>query len=173
MGNLLFSPKGRIGPSEFLKGMAIIGIISALFSMVPAFNFSLGQILGLVGMLLFIPMVFLLIKRSHDGGKSGWMSIVWFIIIVVLYFVAASVVQNMTGGAPLAEMNELVKAAAEEGDLKAMGEIIKEYTPAVSKKTAIPVSIASFVAWMVGAFLINLFVKQDAHENQFGDVPNA
>ena len=171
MGNLLFSPSGRIGPQAFLKGMAIIGIISALFGMVSAFNFGLGQILGLASLLLIIPMFFLLIKRSHDGGKSGWMSIVWFILIVVLYFIAASVVQNMTGGAPLAEMNELTKAAGEEGDIGAAFAIAKEYAPQVAKNTAIPVSIACFVAFMIGAFLVNVIIKQDDHENQFGDVP--
>ncbi|MEP6344012.1 MAG: DUF805 domain-containing protein [Maricaulaceae bacterium] len=173
MGNLLFSPTGRIGTSEFLKGMAIIGIISTLIAIVPAFNFSLGKALGLVAFLLYIPAFFLLIKRSHDGGKSGWMSIVWFILLVVLTIAVAIFVQNKTGGVPLADMNELLKAAREEGDFKIMREIAKEYAPAISKNSAIPMSIASFVAWMFGAFLINLFLKQDPNENQFGDVPSA
>jgi len=171
MGNLLFSPSGRIGPQAFLKGLGIIALLSALISMVPAFNFTLGSILGYVSIILLFPLFCLLIKRSHDGGKSGWMSIVWFLLIVILSFAAASVVQNMTGGAALAEMNELTKAAGEEGDIGAVFEIAKEYAPQVAKKTAIPASIAGFVATMIGGFLINIIVKQDAHENQFGDIP--
>ena len=171
MGNLLFSPNGRVGPQAFLKGLGIIALLSALISMVPAFNFSLGTILTYASIVLLFPIFCLLIKRSHDGGKSGWMSIVWFILIMILGFAATAFAQNMTGGQPLQEMNELVRAAMAEQDLRAVGEIGKEYAPAVAKNAAIPASIAGFVATMLGGFLVNLFVKQDAHENQFGDIP--
>jgi len=171
MGNLLFSPSGRIGPQAFLKGLGIIALLSALMAMVQAFNYQVGEILALVSLLLIVPMFFLLIKRSHDGGKSGWMSIVWFILIMILYFAAATVAQNMTGGEPLKEMQELVRAATEERDFGAMADIAKEYAPLVAKNTAIPTAIAGFAATMIGGFLINIIVKQDAHENQFGDIP--
>jgi len=141
MGNLLFSPSGRLGPQAFLKGLGIISVLSMLISMVPAFNFNLGTILTYVSIVLLFPLFCLLIKRSHDGGKSGWMSIVWFILILILSFAASAVVQNMTGGEPLKEMNELVRAATAEQDFGAMREIAKEYAPVVAKKTAIPTSI--------------------------------
>lgn len=171
MGNLLFSPSGRVGPQEFLKGLGVIAVLSALISMVPAFNFGLGTVLGYVGILLLIPMFFLLIKRSHDGGKSGWMSIVWFILILIIGGGIQYFAVQATGGDVLAEMNELSKAAGEEGDFGAILEISKEYTPKLSEKTAIPSSIAGLVGTMAAGFLINLIVKQDPHENQFGDIP--
>ena len=75
MGNLLFSPSGRIGPSEFIKGIMILAVISAVLTIIPMFSFTLGSMLSIIGIVLLYPLVCLLIKRSHDGGKSGWMSI--------------------------------------------------------------------------------------------------
>jgi uncharacterized membrane protein YhaH (DUF805 family) len=171
MGNLLFPPNGRIGPQDFLKGLGIITVLSALITMVPAFNFNLGTMLGYASLILLFPMFCLLIKRSHDGGKSGWMSIVWFILILIIGGIIQYFAGEMTGGAPLAEMKELTKAAAEEGDFGALVEISKEYAPQVAQKTAIPSAIAGFIGTMLGGFLINLIVKQDPHENQFGNIP--
>jgi len=70
MGNLLFSPSGRIGPSAFMKGMIILAVIGAVISLTGLINFQISQILGFVSFLLVIPLFFLLIKRTHDAGRS-------------------------------------------------------------------------------------------------------
>lgn len=173
MGNLLFSPSGRIGPSAFLKGLGIIALISALIQIVPVFSFSLGTILGYASIILLFPIFCLLIKRSHDGGKSGWMSIVWFILMIIISGVLGYFVGQATGGDVLAEMKELTDAAGQEGDIGAVFEIAKEYGPKIAQKTAIPSAVAGFVGTMLAGFLINLIIKQDGHENQFGDIPGA
>ena len=71
MGNLLFSPSGRIGPNAFLKGMMILAIIGAVISLIGLVSFQASQILGYISFLLIIPLFFLLVKRSHDAGRSG------------------------------------------------------------------------------------------------------
>ena len=173
MGNLLFSPKGRIGPNAFLQGLGLVALLSALIGMVPAFNFALGSVLGYVSIFLLFPIFCLLIKRSHDAGKSGWMSIVWFIIILLIGGILGFFASHAAGGDLLKEMNEFSQSAAEEGDILAVFEIATDYAPRVAQKTAIPSSIASFAGTMIAGFLINLMVKQETHENQFGPVPNA
>ena len=167
MSNLLFSPSGRIGPQTFLKGLGIIALINAFIKMVPAFSFTLGSLLALAGLVLLFPLFCLLIKRSHDGGKSGWMSIVWFILIIVFGLIAQSIAQNLTGGAILAEMKEATLAAA-EGGLGAVVAVSTEYAPKIAQKTAIPAGIAGFVATMLAGFLVNVIVKSDPSDNQYG-----
>ena len=84
MGNLLFSPSGRIGPSEFTKGIMILAVVSAVLTILPLISMSLAMVGGLVSLVLLFPLFCLLIKRSHDAGKSGWMSIVWFILFAII-----------------------------------------------------------------------------------------
>ena len=173
MGNLLFSPSGRISKSNFIKGLGIIVLLHALITMLGAFNFAAASMLGLLSIVLLYPLFCLLIKRSHDGGKSGWMSIVWFILLVIIWFVVSAIMQQMTGGEILAEMEELTQAAAEEGDIGAVFAIAKDFAEPLAKKVSIPVGVGRFVALMGGGFLLNLFIGADADENQFGDVPSA
>lgn len=169
MGNLLFSPSGRIGPQAFMKGMLILALISALISLVGLVNFQLSQILGYVSFLLIIPLFFLLIKRSHDAGKSGWMSIVWFILWAIIWFVMLSI-----AGAVMPSVAETeLKTAVEEAMLggSGFGEIMsltKELGPDVAKQTAVRTALSGIVATAIAAFLINMFNKSEPNENRFG-----
>ena len=168
MSNLLFSPSGRIGPQTFLKGLGIVALINAVIKSITAFNFSLGSVLALVGLVLLFPLFCLLIKRSHDGGKTGWLSIAWFILILILIMIAQYIAQKMTGGAVLKEMEAVTQAAAASGDIGAVLSIATEYAPKIAQKTAIPAAIAGFVGTMLGGYLVNMLVKSDPNENKFG-----
>lgn len=176
MANLLFSPSGRIGPSAFLKGVGILAAIGAVLAIVPLFNFSLGSMLSLVSIVLLVPLFMLVIKRLHDSGKSGWMSILFVILIGVVGIVLQMVASNMFGGSAAAEMKAATEELATSGAgfaeiMAASQELALEYGPAIAKATAIPTAIAGFVGTMAGAFFVNLILKQDAHENQYGHPP--
>lgn len=178
MANLLLSPSGRIGPSAFLKGMAIVAGIGALITLLPLVSYQLGTMLGLVSIILLLPLFFLVIKRLHDSGKSGWLSILFVILIAIIGAVLQMVASNMFGGSAMAEM----QAASEEIALSGAGfaeimtataELAETYGPAIAKNTAIPSAIAGFIGTMAGAFVVNLILKQDGHENQYGHPPAA
>ena len=160
MGNLLFSPSGRIGPSEFTKGIMILAVISAVLTILPLISMSLAMVGGLVSLVLLFPLFCLLIKRSHDAGKSGWMSIVWFILFAIIMVVLSQVVTMVFGG----DVKDAVNAAAESGDLAAVLEV----SQSLAKKTAIPSAIAGLVGSFIAAFVINMLNKADDHENQYG-----
>ena len=169
MGNLLFSPNGRIGPQEFFKGMMILAVISAVITLTGLVSFQLSQTLGLVSLLLLIPFFFLLIKRSHDSGKSGWMSIVWFILWIIIFAIVGMVMSKVMPSAAQVELETALEAALTEGG--GLGEIMaltKEMAPAIAKQSAIPSAIAGLVGTAVAAFVINMLNKHDDHENQYG-----
>ena len=178
MANLLFSPSGRIGPSAFLKGMAILAAIGAVITVLPLFSYQLGTTLGLLSIVLLVPLFFLVIKRLHDSGKSGWLSILFVILIAIVGGVLQMVASSMFGGSAAAEMQAATEELASSGAgfseiMAASQELALEYGPAIAKATAIPSAIAGFVGTMAGAFLVNLILKQDAHENQYGHPPAA
>ena len=169
MGNLLFSPNGRIGPQEFFKGMMILAVISAVISLTGLVSFQLSQVLGFVSFLLIIPFFFLLIKRSHDAGKSGWMSIAWFVLWIIIFMVLGMVMSAVMPSAAETELKEAMESAMTEGG--GFGDIMaitKEMGPAIAKQSAIPSAIAGLVGTAVAAFVINMLNKHDDHENQYG-----
>jgi len=169
MGNLLFSPSGRIGPSAFMKGMMILAGISAVISLSGLVSFQLAQILGIVSFLLLIPAFFLLIKRSHDAGKSGWMSIVWFILWLIVLMAVTMLLGMVMPSSAEAELKAAMESAMTEGG--GLGDVMaltKEMAPQIAKQTAIPSAVASIVGTGIAAYLINMFNNSDDHENQFG-----
>jgi len=159
MGNLLFSPSGRIGPSEFMKG-AIILIVVAVILAIPNL---LGLPKGLVTALSFLSIVtlwcwvVLWVKRYHDGGKSGWtclLPILTYLILGMIIFFAAF------GGAFMEMFNASLNGATEAE--------IAELEAAFNTKSGLPVLIGSTLFSFGIAFLFNKMIKQDAHDNQYG-----
>ncbi len=169
MGNLLFSPSGRIGPSAFMKGMMILAVIGAVISLTGLVSFQISQILGFVSFLLIIPLFFLLVKRSHDAGRSGWMSIVWFILWVIVFIIVSLILGAVMPSGAEAELKEALEGViADGGGMGDIMELSKEMGPAVAKEAAIPSAISGLVGTGLAAFLINMFNKSDNHDNQFG-----
>ncbi|MGB6228994.1 MAG: DUF805 domain-containing protein [Litorimonas sp.] len=168
MGNLLFSPSGRIGPGAYMKGMIVLAIISAVITLVPLISPGLAMILSFVSLILIIPFVFLGIKRSHDAGKSGWMVLTHILlyagVAAVLYFI-----MNALGMGVDPAMEAAMNEAAAEGD---MGTVV-EMTGDLARATAIPSAISGVIGTLASAFLINMFNKQDMGDNQYGPVPVA
>lgn len=168
MGNLLFSPSGRIGPSAYMKGMIILAVISAVINLVPLVSPGAAMVLGLLSLILIIPFLFLGIKRSHDAGKSGWM-VLTHLALFIGVAVALTYILQALGMGPSPEMEAAVTAAGETGDL---GEVMR-LTGELAKETAIPSAISSLVGTVVSAYLVNMLNKQDTGDNQFGPVPAA
>lgn len=155
MGSLLFSPSGRIGPQAYFKGMMVIAVIGALLSLLALVSTSLGTIGGLLSIVLLYCFFALTIKRTHDAGRSGWMSIVWFILFIVVSMVVGAIIGQVTG----VSMMDIINAS--------MAQDV-ETVEALTKKSTIPSAIGGIISYAVGAFLINKLNKSDPHDNQFG-----
>ena len=168
MGSLLFSPSGRIGPSAYMRGMLIIGAIAAALNLVLLVSPALGMILGIIGLVFYVCLIMMGIKRSHDAGKSGWMSVTH---LLLFFGVSAALGLLLNAiGMGVSEADEAaLQAAGETGDLGA----VMELTGQIAQATAIPSAITTFLAFAITAFLVNMFNKQDMGDNQYGPVPVA
>ena len=167
MANLLFSPSGRIGPSAYIKGTVIVGVIGALLALTGYINLLLFSFAVLLSLLLIVPFIMLSIKRAHDSGKPGWTSLLYLAIAAVVYF-AVSMVMSLVGLAPSAaaqkEGQELLKEAQLAGDVQDMLAVMSD----VFGPMILPTAIIMFLTPVVAAFIVNLFTKSDDHENQYG-----
>jgi len=159
MGKLLFSPSGRIGPSEFMKGAIILIVVAVLLSIPTLLGMS-GALDAIANILSFVTLwcwIVLWVKRYHDAGKSGWtclLPIIAFLVLVV------GIVCVLYGS----DFMEMFRAGINGAD-----EIeIAEMEAALEKKTELPILIISTIVSLAIAFLFNKMIKQDMHDNQFG-----
>ena len=168
MGNLLFSPSGRIGSSEFMRGAMILIAIGFVIGVLPLINYTIGSIFSIVGLILIWCWITLFIKRYHDGGKSGWMSLVPIIAFIILSVILGQIITSMFAGDVNAQLKEATEAAAESGDISSILAITAELAPAIAKKTALPTAIGGAIVRYLIAMIFNNMIKSDDHENQYG-----
>lgn len=168
MLNLLFSPSGRIGPSDFMKGAIVVIVISAILNILPMINFTLGSTLSMLGIVLIWPIVVLAVKRAHDAGKSGWMCLLPIIALIILSVITGMIINKVFGGSAYADMQAATKAAAESGNLQDVMKIAKEQGAAMAKKTVLPQTIAGAVIMYVVAYVYNMMMAHDPNDNQWG-----
>lgn len=164
MGNLLFSPSGRIGSGEFIKAAIILIVIMVLLSVPTILGMdTLEAILTVLSLALIYPWVVIWIKRYHDAGKSGWMCLIPIAAFLIGYIVLFTVLLWDV----FAMSIELASQGASEAEIE---EQIGELDEA---KLATQFTIASTVLSIAVAFLFNAMIKQDSGDNKFGPVPSA
>ena len=168
MGNLLFSPSGRINPGDFMRGATILIVIGFVLGILPLISFQLGSMLSLLGIITLWCWIVLFIKRYHDAGKSGWMCLIPIIAFIILSLIISQIVTSMFAGDLNAQMQEAAAEAAESGDLASVFGASMEMGAAIAKKTALPTAVAGAVTSYLIAFVFNNMIKRDDHENQYG-----
>ncbi|PHS35116.1 MAG: hypothetical protein COA91_13610 [Robiginitomaculum sp.] len=140
MGSLLFSPNGSIGSAEFMRAGFILVAIAALLGVVAYLMPQMSDPLGYLQFLLLYPWAVIWIKRLRDGGKSGWMFLVYLLIYVVLAIIAFLIV----GGG---EIMKLSMEAASEG----MG---KDEMTAKAEAIARSIQIPSMIVGAIVSLII-------------------
>lgn len=157
MGNLLLSPEGRIGPQEFMKGVLILVAISVVLSLPQMLGIlkPLQTLLGIVSIVLLYPWVVLWIKRYHDAGKSGWMSLVPILLYVFLFMILMSFMMK--------DMFMAVIEASSNGASEAEIETITTESTNTMMMTVVSVAFT-----LIFAFVFNKLIKSDPTPNQYG-----
>lgn len=162
MGNLLFSPSGRIGPGQFMSGVTILIIIGLLLAILPIFIPAMAA-LGIIGLVMLWCWIVLWVKRYHDGGKAGWMCLIPIIVYIVLVSILGTVLSGMFVDLDAASaMTEAAEAADFGALMKFMG------TGGMTTTGALISAFASAALSYVIAMVFNNMIKHDAHDNQFG-----
>lgn len=158
MGNLLFSPSGRINSGEFIKGAVLLIVLGILLSVpgILEMGDGLETVAMLLSFLLIVPWIFIWIKRYHDAGKPGAMCLVPIFIyiigfIVMVIFLMGDIIALMFSEAAMSDP-----------------ESIEAEVEALTKEMTMPVAIGSTVWSLIIAFGFNAMIKHQPEENQFG-----
>jgi uncharacterized membrane protein YhaH (DUF805 family) len=89
---LFWSPQGRIPRDQFWIGWGLLVVANLLLSLLPIVG-------AFAGLLLFWPNSVLQTKRLHDMGRSGWLQLAPYGIILLIGLAAAAALggQFITG----------------------------------------------------------------------------
>ena len=163
MGNLLFSPSGRIDSVSFMKGATILIIVGVVLGLLPLLSPALAA-LGIIGLVTIWCWVVLWVKRYHDAGQSGWKSL----IPIIIYVIAAVVITSIL--TPMLTDPEVAAAMAEaeaSGDIGAVMSAAMAGGGVTKMGTLIVTLVSAAVSYGI-AFVFNGMIKSDPHDNQFG-----
>jgi len=170
MGNLLFSPSGRINSAQFIKGAMILIGIMFLIKITPLISSQLSSILSIVGLVFIWCWIVLWVKRYHDAGKSGWLSIIPILLWGILgYFVSQMVTNAVVPTETMSAFKDAVAEATEAGNFTEMFSVMQGAEALeISRIATLPTAIAGAIWSAIIAFAFNAMIKHQPEENQFG-----
>jgi len=165
MGNLLLSPYGRIGSAAFYRGGYILILISVAISLLNLFSPQIGGILSIISYALIYPWVVIWIKRLHNGGKSGWMFLVYMLLYFFVALVGFGMSMSMFGGAEFMQMvTDQVEGKITQAEMQAQAEIW-------ARSYMAPILIASISVSVLTMYIGDKTIPVDDNDNQYGPVP--
>ena len=147
-----------------MRGAIILIAIGFVLNILPLISFQIGTLFGILGLILIWCWIVILIKRFHDGGKSGWMCIIPIIAFLLLSIVVGQIVTTMFAG----DINAQLKELTQTGDLGAVLAATQELAPEITKKTALPSAIAGAAVSYVIALIVNSRINADPNDNKYG-----
>lgn len=169
MGALLFSPSGRIGPADFIRGAIALSVLLFLVKISPLAGIAVSGIVQIVGLVLIYCWLALFIKRYHDAGKSGWLALIPVAIIVGLgAFFVNGLVTEMVAPELLESLQDEMIEATSDGFGSVMQVSQGETAQELARTSAFPVALTRAAMAFSVAYLTNMMTKSDPGPNQYG-----
>lgn len=167
MGNLLFSPGGRIGADAFMKGAVVLIVIGIILKILPLINYQLGSTLNPLVIITLWCWIVLFVKRLHDAGRSGWITVLIVIIYIIFALILQEIVVSMYAADIQAQFQEMM---VESSNLNSIIQAIFEMQPKMTEKTALPMAIGGAVLSYTFAYVVNTLLPHDPNDNKYGPV---
>ncbi len=165
MGNLLFSPTGRIARNRFWQGMVILTVASVL---VAAGAVMLGTLVSLISYALIYPYICVYGKRLHDAGLTAWWVIgVWLATVLFNFILSLFLTPFFMGEEELAIQEEMTERMM-SGDLSGMMEGAE-----ILAAELLPLTIFLTIVTNLAAAIVVGFLRTEPRENKHGPVPGA
>jgi len=166
---LYLTPNGRIDQPTYWRAVLILFAISAALSVVSAF---VSPFLGFAGLIVIWPWIAVHVKRFHDAGKTGWLTIAMVVLAIVVSMVAGLMLPALFGIDQVALQQEMQREIerASSGDASAALSTAMEASKKIAQAQLLPSILSTgIVTGIVGA-VMGLF-KTDPNDNIYGPGP--
>ncbi len=169
--DLFLSPNGRIDQPTYWRGVAILLAISVAVSALSAY---VNPFVGFLGILFIWPWIAVHVKRFHDSGKSGWLTIAVVVAALVLSLILGAILPGLFGVNMLAlqaDLQRQIEDASSGGDPGEMMAIVTESTKRIGQAQLLPNIVSTAIVTGVIGVLMGVINKTDPNENKFGPGP--
>lgn len=167
---LFLSPNGRIDQPTYWRAVIILFGISAVLSLISAF---VSPFLGFIGIIFIWPWIAVHVKRFHDSGKTGWLTVAMVLLAIIVSIVLATFLPGLFGvdqAALQADMERQIEQAAASGNPAAAMSVAMEASKAAAQAQLVPSLVSSLIVTGVVGAVMGLF-KTDPNDNQYGPGP--
>ena len=167
---LYLSPNGRIDQPTYWRGVITLFVISAVLTAISAY---ISPFLGFLGIVFIWPWIVLHVKRFHDAGKTGWMTIAMVVLAIVVSMVGGMLLMGIFGVNQAALQEQMMRDMEDMGasnDPAAAMAYVMEQSKKVAQAQLIPNILSSAIVTGVVGFVMGLF-KTDPNDNQYGPGP--
>jgi len=167
---LLFSPNGRIPQPVYWRGVIILFAISTAITVLSAY---VSPFVGFLGLIFVWSWIALHVKRFHDAGKTGWMTLAMIVLAFIVSFVSGMILPGLFGvdaAAMQAEMQENMEHYMSSSDPGAAMAYVMEESKRIAQAQLLPSILSSAIVTAVVGFVMSLF-KTDPNDNQYGPGP--
>lgn len=163
IGYVLLSPKGRIGPRDFLRGLVLLTGAVVLIRAV-----ALNTYVGVAELQFVLLWGYLCVfgKRLHDAGQTAWLSLAF----LLGYVIGATLVSTLLMPILSPQIMPLVKemqAFSVKGDLAGMLKLQQEHLVELVKGKALT-TLASFLIASAGLGFAGANLPSDPNPNVHG-----
>lgn len=91
---LYLTPNGRIDQQTYWRAVLTLFGISAAISVLSAY---VTPLIGILSLLFIWPWIAVHVKRFHDSGKTGWLTVPLVLLAMVCFLVLGAVVPGLFG----------------------------------------------------------------------------
>lgn len=166
---LYLTPNGRIDQPTYWKAVLVLFGISCAVTILSAY---VAPLVGFLGILFIWPWIAVHVKRFHDAGKTGWLTVAMVVLAIVVSLVLSAILPGLFGVDQLAlqqEMQEDIERAASGDPASAIGAAM-EASKKVAQAQLLPSLISTGIVTGVVGAVMGLF-KTDPNDNQYGAGP--
>lgn len=169
--DLFLSPNGRIDQPTYWRGLIILLVISIAISALSAF---VNPFISMLGILFIWPWIAVHVKRFHDSGKSGWLTIAIVVAAMIISLILGAILPGLFGvdmAGLQAEMQREIEDITSDGDPSEMMSVMTQWTQRIAQAQLLP-SLAStaIVTGLIGV-IMGAINKTDPNDNKFGPGP--
>jgi uncharacterized membrane protein YhaH (DUF805 family) len=167
---LFLTPNGRIDQPTYWRAVWILFAISSALSAVSAF---VSPFLGMLGLIFIWPWIAVHVKRFHDSGKTGWLTVAMVVLAIVVSFVANAALLGAFGLNSIEaqmEMQRQIEDAASADPSTAITAAM-EATKQMAQAQLLPSILSTALVTAIVGFVMGLINKTDPQENQYGPGP--
>jgi uncharacterized membrane protein YhaH (DUF805 family) len=164
--DLFLTPNGRINQATYWRGAIILFVISAVLAALSAF---VSPFIGFAGVLFIWPWIAIHVKRFHDSGKSGWMTLAMVGLAIVASLVLGMFLPMLFGVNQADLQAKMIEqmSAGDPNDAGAAMSAAMDASTQISQAMLLPQIVSTLVTTGIIGVVMGLF-KSDPQDNQFG-----